>query len=109
MAWIHKLSATRTPFSLISEAIWLVGLFVAFAITRVNYTFPRLFVIALAPGLVLFFPIAFFLKVILASVVMYVLIGKLTDAQFFPDAVLAVGVANVFYVLVTVTVISKFS
>ena len=94
---------------LVSEVIWIVGLFLAVTITRVSCTIPRLLLIATLPGVVLFFPLHFFLKLFLSTIVMFTLIVKLTDAKFYPDAVLMVGVANVFYLVIGLGLITTFS
>ncbi len=94
---------------LISEIIWIVSLGIAMAVTRVSFNFPRLLAIATVPTVVVLLPLGLVISLILSTVVMYVLIIKLTDAKFFPDAVLAVGVANVVYVLLGVWVVAQFA
>ena len=94
---------------LLSEVVWIAALFIAMLITRVSFSIPRLLIIATVPTVIVLFPFGFFLKMILATIVMYSLIVKLTDAKFFPDAVLAVMVANVVYVLLGVMVVSQFA
>ncbi len=94
---------------LLSEVVWIVGLWVAFMITRVQCTFPRLLLIATLPTVMMVIPMFFILKMIAATVLTYTLIVKLTDAEAFPDAVLAVGVANVMYVVIFITLITKLA
>jgi hypothetical protein len=94
---------------LLSEVVWIAGLFIAFQITRVSFTFPRLLIIATLPTIIALFPIAFFFKVIGGAILTYFLIVKLTDAEYFPDAVLAVGVANVMYIIIGMTILTKFA
>jgi hypothetical protein len=93
----------------LSEVIWIAALFLAMIITRVNFSVPRLLIIATVPTVAVLLPIGFFLQLILGTVLMYVLIVKLTDAKLFPDAVLAVMVANVVYVLLGVWVVAQFT
>ena len=94
---------------LLSEVVWIVGLWVAFMVTRVHCTFPRVLLIATLPTLVTLVPMFFFFKIIAATALTYFLIVKLTDAEAFPDAVLAVGVANVMYIIISITLITKFA
>ncbi len=94
---------------LLREVVWIVGLWVAFMITRVQCTFPRLLLIATLPTIIAVIPMFFLIKIIAATVLTYFLIVKLTDAQAFPDAVLAVGVANVMYIVIFITLITKFA
>ncbi len=88
---------------LLSEVVWLVALFVGMFVTRVNFTFPRLLIIATVPTLVVVIPLPFFLKLIASTIVTYTLIVKLTDAKVFPDAFLVVGVSNVLYIVLSLT------
>ena len=94
---------------LLSEVVWLVALFIGMFVTRVNFTIPRLLIIATVPTLVVIIPLPFFLKLIASTIVTYVLIVKLTDAKLFPDAVLAVMVSNVSYVLLGIWIVARFT
>jgi hypothetical protein len=93
----------------LSELIWIAALFLAMIITRVTFSIPRLLIIATVPTIAVLLPIGFILQMILGTVLMYTLIVKLTDAKLFPDAVLAVMVANVVYVLLGVWVMAQFA
>lgn len=68
-----------------------LSLWLGMKFTKVNGTFPAAMIIAAICGMAGLFPfIGFFLSII----VMFVLITKLTDAEFWPDAVLLVVVSN---------------
>ena len=93
----------------LSEVIWIVALFLAMLITRVSFSIPRLLIIATVPAVVFLIPIGFILQLIASTIVMYVLICKLCNTKFFPEAVLAVMVANVVYVLLGVWAVAQFA
>lgn len=68
-------------------------LWVGMKLTKVDGKFAGMVVIALVSTLVLLIPIPF-VSWILSVIIMYALICKFTDAEFFPDAVLMIVVAN---------------
>ena len=94
----------------ISFAVYIPCLWIAMKITRVGGSIFSVllaaigsFVAAWVAGL-----LAGPLVAMLAStIVLYVLICKLTDASFFPDAFLMVVVANVLFVFAFIQVIAK--
>ncbi len=94
---------------LLSEVVWIVAMFVGMFVTRVNFTIPRLLIIATVPTLVVVIPLPFFLKLIASTIVTYTLIVKLTDARLFPDAFLAVMVSNIAYVLLGIWIVARFT
>jgi hypothetical protein len=79
-------SAELIKLAIFSQVVWTVGLFLAMLITRVSFGIPQLLV-----------------KLIIATIVMYTLIVKLTNAKVFPDAFLVVGVSNVLYIVLGLT------
>ncbi len=93
----------------ISEIIWIVALFIAMLINRLQFSIPRLLVIATVPAFVFLLPLGFMLNLIAATIVMYTLIVKLTNAKIFPDAFLTVMVANIVYVVLGVWMVARFS
>ena len=93
---------------LFSEVIWIIALFLALKIAKVYCKIPHFFLIATIPTLVVLVPIHFFLKLLLSTAVMFALMLKLTDAEFFPDSVLVVGVSNALYLLIGIAVLARF-
>jgi hypothetical protein len=96
-------SAELIKLAIFSQVVWTVGLFLAMLITRVSFGIPQLLAIATVPTIIVLLPLGFFLKLIIATVVMYALIVKLTNAKVFPDAFLVVGVSNVLYIVLGLT------
>ncbi len=90
--------ADLIKLAVFSQVIWTVGLFLAMLITRVSFGIPQLLAIATVPTIIVLLPIGFFLKMIIATFVMYAMIVKLTNAKVFPDAFLVVGVSNILYI-----------
>ncbi len=95
--------ANLIKLAVFSQVVWTVGLFLAMLITRVSFGIPQLLAIATVPTIIVLLPLGFFLKMIIATIVMYTLIVKLTDAKVFPDAFLVVGVSNVLYIVLGLT------
>jgi hypothetical protein len=93
---------------LISEVIWIVSLFGAMMILRIECRIPYLLLIATVPSLVFLLPLPFFVNLIGSTAVMYTLMVKMTDAEYFPDAVLWVGVSNIFYLVLGIWLIARF-
>lgn len=96
-----------TLIALILWALWILGLWLAKTLTGVWCTFPRLLLIAILPILVFIIPLSFMINYIIAVVIMYVLIAKLTDADFFPDAVFMVVIANILSTIMLLVIISN--
>ena len=68
-------------------------LWVGMKLTKVGGTFLAMIIISAISTFVLLIPIPF-MNLVFSAIVMFVLICKWTDANFFPDAVLMVVVAN---------------
>ncbi|MHA2219810.1 MAG: hypothetical protein ACXACY_28255 [Candidatus Hodarchaeales archaeon] len=105
-----KLELTLGVLALIALvlcALWVLGLWLAKTLTGVWCTFPRLLLIAILPILVFIIPIPVIISYIIAVILMYVLIVKLTDADFFPDAVFMVVIANILSTIMLLVIISN--
>jgi hypothetical protein len=94
----------------LSLAIWVVCLFVAMKITRVGGTIVSVliasfgsFAVAALAG----YFVGPMVAMLAGTVVLYVLICKLTDADVFPDAFLMVIVANVLFLFVWWQLLAK--
>jgi hypothetical protein len=79
---------------IIGSIISAVSLWCGMKLTKVQGTFLGMMLIAAVSGLCGLIPAV---GAIVALIVMFFLISKFTDAQFWPDAVLMVVVANVLY------------
>jgi hypothetical protein len=94
----------------LSLAIWVVCLFVAMKITRVGGTIVSVLIASFGSFAVAALA-GYFVGPIVAmlagTVVLYVLICKLTDADVFPDAFLMVIVANVLFLFVWWQLLAK--
>jgi hypothetical protein len=94
----------------ISFGCWVICLFLAMKITRVGGSLGGIIIVCIGSylaGAAASFFVNPLLGVVVGTIVLYVLIGKLTDADFIPDALLMVIVANVLYLLVIWWVLSK--
>jgi hypothetical protein len=94
----------------LSLAIWVACLFVAMKITRVGGTIVSVLIASFGSFAVAALA-GYFVGPIVAmlagTVVLYVLICKLTDAEVFPDAFLMVIVANVLFLFVWWQLLAK--
>jgi hypothetical protein len=92
----------------LSFGLWTAGMWLAMVITRVACGIPQYLAIVGLRTLMVLMPFPFYLDWILATILMYVLIVKLTNASFYPDAVLMVGVSNLMYVALGTAILSNW-
>lgn len=94
---------------LLSELNWAISMFGSMMITRVSCGLVQFLAIVTLPTLaVVLLPLGALMKIVVATVLMYVLIVKLTDAKVFPDGFLLVGVANVLYLIIGISLLARF-
>jgi len=94
---------------LLSELNWAISMWGSMMITRVSCGIvPFLAIVTLPTLAVVLLPVGALMKIVVATVLMYGLIVKLTDAKYFPDGVLLAGVANVLYVIIGISLLSRF-
>lgn len=93
----------------LSELNWALSMWCSMKVTKVSCSFVSYLMIVTLPTLVVLFPLTFFMKLALSTILMYVLIVKLTDAKYFPDGVLLVGIANVLYLIIGISLIARFA
>jgi hypothetical protein len=92
---------------LLGWVIGAAGLWIAKVITRVHCTFPRFLLIVTSPILISLLPLPWFVNYVIAVILMYVLIVKLTDASWFPDAVLMVAIGNIISISIALLYLYK--